>query len=261
VDDERLFVLDDEGWIWTLTLDGDVVAKHHLVKTTRGFPVGITIEPDGNLLIADTHESRVLRITRDAKKLLSIGHGYGSAPGEFVYPQRIALAEGKLFVTEYGFGPNNRFQVFEPDGTFVGAYGDYGRTGAGFARPAGIVVGPDGNLYIADGSHRIVVWTTSGEFVREFGHEGPAPGEFTYPWGLAGDAEYLYVAEFGASRISRFRYDGHFAGVWGGPGTEPGLFHNPRDLAIARGFLFIADTGNDRIVKVPLADIPWRTGT
>ena len=67
---------------------------------------------------------------------------YGSLPGEFVYPQRIAVRGDTLFVTEYGFPENSRVQVFDRAGTHLRTFGSHGDAGPTFLRPSGIALGP-----------------------------------------------------------------------------------------------------------------------
>jgi DNA-binding beta-propeller fold protein YncE len=258
---DRVFILDESGCIHILGPNGELVARERLIKTRRGFPVGLTVVPDGTLLVADTHQARLLRLDAAGKKLGTLVGGYGSKPGQFVYPQRIALTEDEVFVTEYGFGVNNRVQVFGRDGAFRRTFGNYGKTGGAFARPCGIVVGPGDRVYVADASHRIVVWTRAGEFVRDFGREGREPGALFYPFGMAADEAYLYVVEYGNNRLSRFTRDGRFAGNWGRAGSDLEGLHHPRDLALADGYLYVADTGNHRIIRLRLDGLTWRLGT
>ncbi|MEN8151943.1 MAG: NHL repeat-containing protein [Planctomycetota bacterium] len=258
---EHVYVLDETGQFYGLDRRGRLVAKTRLIKTTRGFPVGLTPLADGSLLVADTHESRVLRLSPDGQKDGTLVGEYGSGPGQFVYPQRIAVTADEIFVTEYGYAVNNRVQVFRRDGTFVRSFGDYGTSGGAFSRACGIVVGPGDRVYVADASHRILVWTREGKYLRDIGAKGREPGRLYYPYGLASDDEFLYVVEYGNHRISRFRRDGAFAGVWGGLGQRPDQLTKPRDLACSDGYLYVADTGNDRIVRVRLEGLTWRYGS
>lgn len=248
-----LYTFGDKGWIRIYDYEGHPRGERRLVRTIRGFPNGAALEPEGTLLVADSHESRLLRVARDGEKRESFGRGLGSEPGQFVYPQRIAIVGDRAYVTEYGYRENCRVQVFARTGEFLFTFGTWGTDGPHLKRPAGIAAGPDGRIYVADASHRVLVWSPEGDFLFDFGGEGKAPGRFTYPWGVATDDRYVYVSEYGNHRISRFTRNGGFAGVWGGPD----LFRFPRDLAIADGWLFVADTGKDRIVRMKKDAIPW----
>jgi sugar lactone lactonase YvrE len=251
--DGNVWTFDDRGHLLRYDYDGKLLDDVRLIKTLRGFPNGAFLEPGGTVLIADSHESRLLRVEPDGEKIGSFG-GYGSEPGQFVYPQRLVEIGDRVYVTEFGFRENCRVQVFSVDGEFLFTFGEWGKEGPRFARPAGIAASPDGRLFVADATHRILVWSGEGEPLYQFGEEGKEPGRLSYPWGVAADDEYLYVSEYGNHRLSRFRFDGSFAGCFGGPE----VFRFPRDVAIADGWLFVADTGQDRVVRLALSDIPWR---
>ena len=254
----RVFVLDGEGWIRFFDYEGRRVGGKHLVKTARGFPAGVAVESPETILIADAHESRILRLDREGERVAAFGGGLGSAPGQFVYPQRFAFRDGEIFVSEYGYGPNNRVQVFGSDGTFKRTFGEFGKVGAAFSRPEGVAIGVDGTVYVADASHRILAWTPAGEYLCDISSEGDAPGRLRYPFGLVFDAGWLYVVEYGNNRISRFRENGEYGGSYGEQGSRTGQFLSPRDLAVADGLLFVADTGNNRVVRLDLDRVPFK---
>ncbi|MCU0726418.1 MAG: hypothetical protein MUE73_11615 [Planctomycetes bacterium] len=252
----RIHVLDGTGRLLTFDAAGREILALELVKTARGFPAGIVVAEDGRLFVADAHESRVLILSPDGGKLGSFGR-YGSRPGEFVYPQRIAFLEGETFVTEFGFEENNRVQVFGPGGEFRRAFGGFGTSGLRFQRPCGIAVTPGGDLLVADASHRVLRISPDGVHRGDIGRPGREPGALDYPFGLAADADHLFVCEYGTNRVSRFRHDGAFAGCFAPPPKDPASFLHPRDLSLDGRFLFVADTGRDRIVRLAPDRLRW----
>lgn len=256
-DGERLYVLDGTGHLLIYHRDGPEIARIRLVKTQRGFPAGVAVEPEGTLLVADTHEYRILRLSRDGERLLAFGSGPGSGPGEFIYPQRFAFHGGEIFVSEYGLGPNNRVQVFDHDGHFLRTFGDYGVEGGAFSRACGIVATPRGEIAVTDVSQRILRWTPAGEFLADFARAGEEPGAISYPYGMALVDGDLVVVEYGNNRLSRFTPTGEFVGICRGPPGDPEGFNRPRDVACDGDYLFVADTGNDRVVRLDLSRIDW----
>lgn len=140
---------------------------------------------------------------------------------------------------------------------------------ARFDEPWGLVRGPGGSLFIADGgeANRIRRIAPDGQ-VRTLagGAEGFADGvgeaaRFHTPSALAVDAQgNLYVADTGNHAIRKVTPGGTVTTLAGDgtPGFRDGpagqaRFHAPMGVAVdARGRVFVADTWNDRIRVIEL---------
>lgn len=140
---------------------------------------------------------------------------------------------------------------------------------ARFQDPAGLAVGADDSIYIADGgNNRIrrlrseldqagnpqwVVSTLAGNGTYGFADGPAATAEFKYPQGVAVNAVgVVFVADTANHRIRRIATDGTvstFAGD-GTPGLVDGVgsqarFNSPRGIAVdQQGNIYVADTGN-----------------
>jgi len=140
------------------------------------------------------------------------------------------------------------------------------RIQAAFADPFGIVVAPDGNIYVADAgeSNRIRRISPEG-VVNTFagGAEGSTDGvgtsaSFNSPSGLAYFEGNLYIADTGNNCIRKITSTGvvstiagdGMAGHLDGPATQA-RFNGPVGVAVdTDGNVYVADAYNDRIRKI-----------
>ncbi len=249
--DDCLFVVDRMARIQRLEADGRASAEWRMPLWQNGKPVGLTVGPDGNLYVPDTHYFRVMVYT-PAGRLLHQWGERGKGPGQFVYPTDVAFdAQGNIYVAEYGDRDSDRIQVFDPEAKNVlRVIGSFGTGDGQFSRPQSIVVSGD-MLYVADAcNHRIVTFRTDGTFVRNLGTVGSGLGQFRFPYGLDMDRQgRLLVSEYGNNRVQMIDpRTGQGLRTWGVPGREPGQLACPWGLAVdKRGRVMVLDSGNNRI--------------
>ncbi len=103
-----------------------------------------------------------------------------------------------------------------------------------FARPSGLAVDREGNLYVADTlNNRIEVFDGDGKFVSTYGKEGDGPGYFSRPKGVAIDADgHIWVADGMEDRVQVFNQDWQLLITFGGHGLLPGMFKGLVGIAI-----------------------------
>ena len=95
-----------------------------------------------------------------------------------------------------------------------------------FAKPTGLAVDSDGNLYVADTmNNRIEVFDADGKFVSTFGKAGDGPGYFARPKGVAIDSDdHIWVADGMQDRVQVFNKEAQLQIAFGGHGLLPGQF-------------------------------------
>lgn len=252
---DRLYLVDWTARIQLFDTDGKHLGKTWTPPDYRnGRPSGLSIHPDGNLIVSDSHYSLIRIYSPEGELLRTVGGKVGTAPGELSYiSDTICDPDGNFYVAE--FGENQRISKLDPAGRFLKCWGEPGAEPGQFARIRALALGSDGYLYVADAcNHRIQVFTPEGQFVRLFGSPGNGPGELSYPYDVAfppGQASHLYVMEYGNQRIQKFTLDGKSLGVWGGPGREPGRLSAPWALAVDRhGRVHAVDSENHRIQRI-----------
>jgi DNA-binding beta-propeller fold protein YncE len=246
--DDTFFVVDRLGRVQQIDRGGRYLGEFAMPQTRLGKPVGVTVGPDGNLYIPDTHYQRVMVYKPDGTPVRQWGEA-GTGPGQFTYPTDIAFdAKGNVFVSEYGDGA--RVQVFDKVGTYLYAFGRFGKGDGEFSRPQSMLIEGD-VVYVTDAcNHRIAVFRTDGTFVRNMGGIGSGLGQFRFPYGLAraGDGN-LVVCEFGNSRVQLVdKETGRGLKAFGTSGRDPGQFAYPWAVAVDKKDRIVAvDSGNNRL--------------
>lgn len=245
--DDTYFVVDREARIQHLDNAGRCLAAWRMPEWAQGKPVGISVGPDGNCWVPDTHYHHVRVYSPTGELLLTFGDR-GEGPGQFIYPTDIAFDGDDVFVSEYG--DNDRVQVFDFQGHYKRTFGHFGDGYGEFSRPQSMVV-LNHELFITDAcNHRILVFKTDGTFVRSMGHVGSGPGEFRFPYGMDADNEgNLVVCEFGNNRVQRIdRNTGKCLATWGLAGRDEGELAYPWGVAVDHKDRVVAvDAGNNRL--------------
>ena len=246
----RLLVLDNVGRVLAYGFDGTLQNQWWMPEYSVGRPEKICELPDGRLAVADTHYHRVVLFREDGSLDGMLG-GYGTEPGQFIFPVATACdSEGNLYVCEYG--GNDRIQKFSSEGRFLVSMGGAGTGPGQFQRPSGMVISGE-RLYVVDAfNNRIQVFSCAGEFLEVLGERLSNPPDLVYPYDVAlGPDSALYVVEYGAGRVTRLDLAGHLLGQSEGGRNAEGRFKTPWGLTVdERGVVYVADTGNRRIVQL-----------
>jgi len=207
-------------------------------------PYGITVDNDGNVLVADSQNDRIRIIDSGGVVSILAGVDYfysengptladgPASTAQFGYPTGIAIdGDGNIYVADTA---NNNIRKIESDGndeyvtTVAGHPGGWSGAGwsngfgrsAAFYRPSGIAVDNGGNVYVLDSGNNCI---------RKIRHDG-------YVTTIAGNMSFDYIDGFGIS--SSF-------------GFQPDSFSGDGGIAIdGHGNIYVADTRNHVIRKI-----------
>ncbi|NMG10076.1 scytonemin biosynthesis PEP-CTERM protein ScyF [Brasilonema sp. UFV-L1] len=188
----------------------------------------------------------------------------GFGPGQLFVPQGITVdSQGNTLVSngrglnaDGSFNPEigNKVEVYNPQGTYIGAIGKGGKGPGEFDEPSALEIDPQtGNLYVGDVyNNRVNVYDPQGNFINSFGEfgglkEGRA---FFGPSGVTFDKDgYVYIGDFSGDKINKYTKDGELIGSIGTTGTEPGQFQGPAGLRISpvSGNFYVSDQFNNRV--------------
>ncbi len=246
--DDSFFLVDRTAHVQHLDHDGHCLADWRMPEWKMGKPTGMSVGPDNNLYVADTHYQRVMVYSPKGELLRHWGKE-GRGPGEFIYPTHIAFdGKGHIFVSEYG--DNDRISVFDKDYNFLYQIGKFGTGDGEFIRPQSMVIDGD-TLYVTDACNgRVCVFKTDGKWVRNIGQTGGELGQFRFPYGMDMDQEgHLIVCEFGNNRVQMIdKETGKGLRAWGGPGRDLGQMAYPWGVAVDKHDRVAAvDAGNNRV--------------
>ena len=235
-------------------------------------PSGVLLAADGAVLVLDSNNGRIRRISPQGVVSTLAGGGPGrfadgaGAATAFNEPRGFAQdAAGNLYVADY---QNQMIRKVTPAGvvsSFAGAAGQQGSvdgTGstARFSAPQAIVVDAAGNLYVADtGLTKAIRKITPAGVVSTLASAARG-ARLSEPRGLALLADgSLLVADAGQHELLRLGADGQlssWAGSSGSPGSADGgatqaRFYAPMGLGgTAAGRLLLADSGNHLLREI-----------
>ena len=248
-----------------------------------GNPHDLKLSPDGRyLFVADVDNDRVAILDPASLELVaSFGADHQGGTHDIDFD-----ADGRVYVADTH---NNRVTIYTLDGTRATLVGELGERIRG---PEGVLVHPNGNVYVAGAWSGNVVAYRDGKIVAELGGLS-SPHDIE----LAGGGD-LWLADSGNSRVLRLspeleikqelgrekyafngvRYldltpqgiliaadkyshsvkfiaaDGSLLHVLGDgrAGKGPGRFTTPEGVEVRGEELWLADSGNDRVVKYRL---------
>jgi sugar lactone lactonase YvrE len=286
VRNHRIRRVDTEGTISTVAGNGAAGFGGDggpAVQAQLNQPLGVAVDGQGNLYIADTLNNRIRKVDADGAISTVAGNGsegFGGDGGRAVDAKLsrpvglIVDAEGTLFIADVF---NNRIRKVDTDGTIstVAGDGEAGFKGDGgpaiaaqLNRPRDVAVDGDGNVYIADTDNtRIrkvtpdgIISTVAGNGRVDFsGDGGPArEASLNIPRSVAADVTgRILIADMSNNRIRQVDLEGIITTVAGngvaGFNGDGGLaieasLSLPRGVRLGRsGAIFIADLDNHRV--------------
>lgn len=259
-----------------------LVATRPAGDSTLGTPDGITVAPDGSLIVTDDEENsgdpqgRLLRIAPEGDVTVLAGPGASGAAGGLGLgsPQGVVMkGDGSVIVADYGL---NAVREIAPDGsvqTLIGAASDNPVLEADLSALDGIALGQRGELYVVN---RNQVLRFEGGVLSAFAGNGQSSSDrdptaadspaatavpLATPSGVAvGPDGSVFITERAGNRVRRVSPNGAIdtvvgTGVAGFSGDgQPALaaqLDGPRGIAVGTdGSLYIADQNNNRIRRV-----------
>ncbi len=198
-----------QGLVTTIAGDGTAGYRDGPGRTAQfNGPVGVAVDKQGNVYVADTYNDRIRKITPAGQVSTLAGGptpGYQDGPTAlFDSPCGVVITPAnELLIADTG---NNRLRKLTPDGrvtTFPSGTAPGNEGAASFAAPIGLALTHDGFLYVTENRRGRVIQLSPEGTARPLVGDGTgfANGEgsrarFSSPAGVALDQRgALYVAD------------------------------------------------------------------
>jgi DNA-binding beta-propeller fold protein YncE len=226
---------------------------------TWGAAAGVVIDSKGNVWVfercgantcAGRSDAPIIEFDTTGRMVKSFGAGM------FVFPHALYIDKDDNVWAVDNDGKDGKGQQvmkFSPEGKLLLTLGTAGVTGDGpetFNRPSGVVVAPNGDIFVADGhggnsNARVVKFSKDGKFLKAWGKKGSAQGEFNDPHSIAMDSKgRVFVADRQNERIQIFDQDGKFLAEWPQFGRPSGIYIDKKDI------LYVPDNESNSTTKM-----------
>lgn len=178
-----------------------LIREKVLAKLGGMVPSGISISPQGVILVTDIFKHRIIGFTQDGYKLFAFGKP-GQEAGSLAYPNDVAEDnKGNIYVSDSN---NARVQVFDRTGKFLYILQDKDPKKK-FSLPRGIAI-KDNFIFVVDTFNHTVRIMTKERQISQFGHYGSENGQLNYPNGVAVFGDKIYVTDRANDRVAVFNF-------------------------------------------------------
>jgi len=177
---------------------------------------------DNVYVFARTLEPGVFVFNRDGKLLRKWGADvFRHAHGIWIGPDATRRGEEMILLTDRDLHQVIKYTLNgDRVATWGAAYREPGDAGQPFNQPARATLGPNGQMFVADGygQYRVHHFDPDGELLHSWGKRGKGPGEFGWPvhHALLDPRGRVIVSDRGNDRLQLFTPEGRFLKEWGG---------------------------------------------
>ncbi len=238
-------------------------AQNSWAEGRLNFPLGVDVDENGNVYVADFRNDQIQVFDRDGTflrrfpdPLQEVGKGSSGQDGTGIAVTDVAVWAGKVYALDA-----YQVFVFTLDGEFYAQFGKPGSGPGDLDHPNGIEVADDGTIYVSDSNHnRIIAYAQTGDVLWNLGEPvSDIAKEVEYTFGLPrgitvlSDGSLLVVDAF-EHALTRVSAQGEFIRRYGRRGTQPAEFNFPNGIDDTKNRVVVADKENDRVQVLELVE-------
>jgi DNA-binding beta-propeller fold protein YncE len=183
VERSRIYVTDSKKYeIHAYDLDGNYLFKF---EDAGGAPVGIAVNSEGTVYVADQILGRVIVYNNEGKYRSDIG-SLGDKAGNFARPKDVGIdSEDNVYVVDAAFG---NYQIFDKEGRLLLWVAEGGSEYGQMVLPVGIHIDRHDRIYVAErANHRVQIFQyLSKKYYEEHPEEVPEEEEVSVPEEVSG---------------------------------------------------------------------------
>lgn len=172
---KQIVIFDDKGNY--LNCVGD---------TNNFVPTDVYVNED-KIWVTNSKNNKINAYKKGTYELLSTFPDAEAGTDERLYtPINVVVNNGKVYVTDFG---DFKIKIYSTDGTYIRSIGSYGKNFGQFARPKGLTVDKNENLYVLDAAfENAQIFDKNGNLLMHFGGPYNGHGDMYLPFDI--DIEY-----------------------------------------------------------------------
>lgn len=195
--------------------------------------MGLAIDDTDRLFVSDSLARSILVFGPNHKPEAAIREGLDVPAGLAIDTENRFLYVADIELDQILVYDVDTFKLLRRIGT--GGKEHTLSTPGDFAKPTGVAVDKEGNLYVADMLNaRVEIFDADGKFIRVFGKRGDGPGYFAMPKGVAVDCDgHIWVTDSIQNRVQLYSQEGQLLMYMGATqGLLPGMFSGLQYITI-----------------------------